>query len=265
MSWAAIARKDFSDAVRSKALWALTALFVVFMLGAAAGYGYFFDTTTAVDLLDLLSGPVNFLIPITALLATIHSISGELESGTSKLLLSLPHTRRDVVIGKIVGRSAVMLIAVFIGVMSAGAYVFAVYTTVDAINYLGFAVFALLLALVYTSIGVGLSALARSTSRSTIIAAGFYTLLSFVWPLILSVVAFTTSEDSILNLTPGRRQFLNQIPPTDAITTARAGFTSVMNTPAALATSKWVLLVIAIAWLLGVPAIGYWRFNTRDL
>lgn len=265
MSWAAIARKDFSDAVRSKALWALTALFVVFMLGAAAGYKYFtIGTITTADLLDLLSAPVNFLIPITALLATIHSISGELESGTSKLLLSLPHTRRDVVIGKIVGRSAVMLIAVFIGVASAAAYVFTVYTAVDATSYLGFAVFALLLALVYTSIGVGLSALARSTSRSTIIAAGFYSLLTFVWPLILLAAVYFTYTPPF-RATPEWYQFLTRIRPTNALTTICSGFTSAMNTPAALATSKWVFLVITIAWLLGVPAIGYWRFKNRDL
>jgi ABC-2 type transport system permease protein len=55
--------------------------------------------------------------PIVGVVVGYNAVSGGRESGSLKLLLSLPHSRADVVFGKVVGRGAALSLAVFAGVV----------------------------------------------------------------------------------------------------------------------------------------------------
>lgn len=118
MSWSIVARKDFRDALRSRTLVGLTVLFVVF----AGGFVYLYSsapqfvtlrgpTPTShgfVALAHALIVPVYLLVPLISLIVGYKAIVGERTSGSIKFLFSFPHTRADLVFGKLVGRTVVV-------------------------------------------------------------------------------------------------------------------------------------------------------------
>lgn len=82
MSWTVIAKKDFRDAIRSKALWALAVLFILF----AGGFTYISwiipkligqqnmpATGPTAGLISGLSGSAGFLVPLIGLLVWVQS------------------------------------------------------------------------------------------------------------------------------------------------------------------------------------------------
>jgi len=113
MSWLVVARKDFEDSIRSRWLIGLTALFVglVALIAAVSlrlstgGQTISTNAFLSGNFMGLLSGT---LVPLIALVIAYNSVSGEWKSGSLKLLLSLPHSRADVVFGKVAGRSAAL-------------------------------------------------------------------------------------------------------------------------------------------------------------
>ncbi|APW97841.1 ABC transporter [Halobiforma lacisalsi AJ5] len=109
MTWSTIAKKDFRDAVQSRALWALVAVFVLAsvlstyayveapeLLGSPGG-------ATLGGLIFFTIGLVGLFVPLAAIVVCYKSLAGERELGSIKLLLSLPTTRLDVFVGKVVG------------------------------------------------------------------------------------------------------------------------------------------------------------------
>ncbi len=279
MSWTAIARKDFHDAARSKALWALTALFVLFMAGVAYVYtllGQQSGDLEALGLLIFLVSPVTLLIPLTALVMSHKAVAGEVESGSAKFLLSLPHTRRDAIVGKVVGRGAVLGVSVLVGLVVAAVVTVALYDSFDALAFLGFSALTVLLAVLYTAVGVGLSATTKDSGRATIIAAAFFVVFEVAWGVVVSGVYYLlngslgpTTAESI----PDWSLLLNRIPPSSAFTNAVFQFLPGQSTLVSqlfpqnppIYLSKWAALATMFAWLVVVPALGYYRFQRMDL
>jgi ABC-2 type transport system permease protein len=278
MSWTAIARKDFQDAARSKALWGLTALFVLFMGFMAYVYTLVQDSgggeLESLGLIFFLLSPVTLLVPITALVMAHKAIAGEVESGSAKFLLSLPHTRRDAIVGKAVGRSAVLCAAVVVGLVVAAGIIVALYDSFDALAYLGFSALVLVLAAVYTSIGVGLSAVTKDSGRATILAAGFFVFFELVWGLIPTGIYYLLNNEFAPGANPPEWYLLlNRIPPSSAFTGAVNGFLPgntgtigqlfPQNPPIYL--TEWAGLATLALWTLAVVGVGYWRFQAADL
>jgi len=282
MSWAAVARKDFQDAARSKALWALTALFVLFMAGAAYVYTLFQNGAQGggqletVGLIFFLLGPVTLLVPLTALVMSHKAIVGEVESGSAKFLLSLPHTRRDAVLGKVAGRSAVLGVSVVAGLVVAAVVTVAFYDTFDATAFLGFAALTALLAVLYTAVGVGISAVTKSSGRATILAAGFFVVFELAWGAVVSGVHYLLNGSFRPDPTtrpPNWYLFLNRIQPSSAFSDAVLQFlpgnativSQLFPQDPPVYLSKWAALATMVAWLVVVPVVGYVVFERADL
>ncbi|MGB9964322.1 ABC transporter permease [Halobacterium sp. CBA1126] len=279
MSWSAVAKKDFQDAARSKALWALSALFVLFMAGVAYAYtfvGQQGGELEALGLLVFLVSPVTLLVPLTALVMSHKAIAGEVESGSAKFLLSLPHTRRDAVVGKVVGRGAVLGVAVLVGLVVAAVVTLALYDSFDALAYVGFSALTVLLAVLYTAVGVGISATTKDSGRATIIAAVFFVVFEVAWGVVVSGVHYlvngTLSPRSLESI-PDWYLLLNRVPPSSAFTNAVYQFLPGESTLVAqlfpqnppFYLSKWAALATMLAWLVVVPAVGYYVFERADL
>jgi len=119
-----VARKEFRDALRSKGLWVPSLVFTAFFVIPAAA-ALWFDVgirggqDVGMQLLIRVIYPniVTLFLPLVAIFAGYAAISKERTSGSLKLLLSLPHPRKDVIIGKVVGRCGV------VGVLFAGAFI----------------------------------------------------------------------------------------------------------------------------------------------
>ena len=138
MTWDAIARKDVQDARRSYWLWGLagvlSALLALGPVLIATGLIQVSqpqngDAITTDLYVQLMLGVLTFFVPIVAIVLAYDSITGERDSGTLKLLLSLPHARVDVVVGKAVGRGTVVSAAILIAFAVAAIAILATTST----------------------------------------------------------------------------------------------------------------------------------------
>ena len=230
----------------------------------------------ALGLLIFLVSPVTLLIPLTALVMSHKAVAGEVESGSAKFLLSLPHTRRDAIVGKVVGRGAVLGVSVVVGLVVAAVVTVALYDSFDALAFLGFSALTVLLAVLYTAIGVGLSATTQDSGRATIVAAAFFVVFEVAWGVVVSGVYYLlngslgpTTAESIQDW----YLLLNRIPPSSAFTNAVFQFLPGQSTLVSqlfpqnppIYLSKWAALATMFAWLVVVPALGYYRFQRMDL
>lgn len=189
MSWQAVARKDFQDAVRSRWIWVLSALFIALFAGGAAfrfvlgGGGGSAQQNTGVVVLfiRLISEGAALLVPLIAVVVGYAAIVGERESGTLKLLLSLPHSRTDVVAGKLLGRSGVMALPVLVGFLIAALVLLPATSGFAVSTFVGFALLTALLAVVFVGIAVGVSAAANTSRQAVVGAVSVYVLSTALW------------------------------------------------------------------------------------
>jgi ABC-2 type transport system permease protein len=194
MTWAVVARKDFQDAVRSRWLWVLSALFViVFALPPALVFYLEFGSFGAQQaqqqggstdaFIFLLKGPTSILVPLIAIVISYASVTRERESGTMKLLMSLPHSRENVVVGKVLGRSAVVALPVAVGFLFALLVLLPTSLTLNLGNFLLFAILTVLLGAVFVGLAVGVSAAADTNRQAVVGSVGLFFLFTFFWNL----------------------------------------------------------------------------------
>lgn len=185
-----IAKKDFREAIRSRVLLGLTVLFALFttigaylvsFIPALVGPG---GEEVEVSLVYGLAAPANILVPIIGLLLGYKAIAGERESGSLNCLLGLPHTRLDVVLGKVVGRTAVVAASILIGFAVGSVVVMALSGSFSPLLHLAFTMTTIILGMTFVCLGVGLSAAASSTSRAAWGAFGIFALFQFLWNFI---------------------------------------------------------------------------------
>jgi Cu-processing system permease protein len=103
-----------------------------------------------------------FLIPLIALLLSFDGIVGEHERGTLMLLLSYPIARWQVVIGKVLGQTAILAVATLVGYGAAAAAL----ATQAGIGEHAWAAYAGMLA---TSVMLGASFIALGCLASTLV------------------------------------------------------------------------------------------------
>lgn len=275
MSLLVVARKDFADARRSKTLVALAGLFI--LVGVGGTYLY-----TILPTMDPSIGPVsetglyNFLVQITALFVAISAlvvsykaIAGESESGSAKLLLGLPHTRRDVFLGKVLGRGVVMLLAVLVGLIA--SFGVASYL-VGGLSVLTFAVFVAVtlgFALVYVTLIVSLSATTKSTSRAATLAIGAFVVLELFWDAVVFAAAFVGNGFAAPAAgMPTWALALNGFAPSIAYQTAVGwllGWLSGAQLAVPFFQQAWFALLVLAIWALIPGLIGYSRYSRADL
>lgn len=289
MSALAVAEKDFRDAIQSRALWALLVGFV--LLSSLLSYSYveLFATSSAMQpgqtgqtsgatvegLMFFIASAAGLFIPITAIVVSYKAIAGERELGSMKLLLALPHTRSDVLFGKLLGRSGVVSAALAVGLLFAFGIGFALLGTFEALPVLLFVLVTVLFTVIYVGIAVSLSATTGSSSRATTMALGYFLLFELGWNPATAVVVFVANRLGLAGPDPAWSSLLMQIPPSAAYTSALVavlpGTEGVMNqvmansgSGAFYEASEFGFVVLAL-WLVVPLAIGYYRFENADL
>lgn len=284
MTWVAIARKDFTDAVRSRTLWALAGLFVVLAVasaflfaflgsGSSGTVGQSSKHQTMVNLILFLRAPASWLVPITALLVGYKAIAGERESGSIKLLLSLPHERRDVLFGKVVGRTLVVASAIAGGFGAALVIGLVMYQGAAPLRFLAFTAFTILFSTAFVSIAVGFSAFTASASRAAAGAVGTFTLFNFVWSVVPNTVYFLLDGSPVPDSGqfPTWFLFIQRLSPNGAYEGTNQLFLGTtmiqakLGGPAPFYLSWWFGLVILGCWIVLPATIGYLRFREADL
>ena len=277
MSIRAVAEKDFRDAIRSRLMIAVAVMFVAFTgggvaLGAASEFGG--DSALAVITILMLRGTSVF-IPIIALGIAFKSIAGERESGSLKVLLSLPNSRLDVVIGKFIGRTAVVSVAVVVGFLSlliAAAIAFS--GDLDVMGIVGFMLAALLLGIVFVSIAVSLSAFTKSTFGAAVGAGSVFVLFQFAWAGLVFLLRYAVNGfDWPSGERPDWAEVLTSVNPMEGWRTsanwlinklAESGETG-QNGADAFYLEPWFGFVVLVLWIVLPLVVGYLRFEYSDL
>lgn len=180
MTWLAVAKKDFRDAVQSRALWALVVIFVVLSIVSTYAYAEapeLLGSTTGATfggLIFFMIGLVGLFVPLAAIVVCYKSLAGERELGSIKLLLSLPTTRGQVFAGKVVGRAVVLAFGLVVGLVIGLGFGAVLLGDVDVVALLVFVLVTLSFAAVYAAIVVSISATTGSMSRATTLVLGFF-------------------------------------------------------------------------------------------
>ena len=278
MSWQAVAKKDFRDAIRSRLMIAVAVLFVSFTGGGIAlgsAFGIQSGAVVVLILQVLLSG-MSVFIPLIAIGIAYQAIAGERESGSLKLLLSLPNSRFDVVIGKFLGRSAVLSVAVVIGFVSmllATAITFDGDVQPEVI--LTFMLAVLLLTIVFVSIAVSVSAFARSTFAAAIGGFGLFVVFQFAWGGLIFLLRYVANGFETPGFgaePPAWAEVLYVVNPMTGWQQATAWLLrrvseeqSAQQAADAFYLEPWFGFIVLAFWVALPLAVGYLRFESTDL
>jgi len=274
MTLAAIAEKDFQDAVRSRGMIALVALFSLLV----AVFAYVFtppgEQFVTEFLLSVAVGPflVTTLVPLVGVVVGYNAVSGERESGSLKLLLSLPHSRADVVFGKVVGRGAALSLAVFAGFLLPAAVLLALSQLgyIQAFNvgsYLGYTVFAAVLGVVFVAIAVGFSAAAATQRQALIGGVAIYVLFVLLWGAVTG--QFLGAASGLIDPLPVSQQqvgvFLQVANPTTGVELLSNAFLSDQLLSGEAVNQQISAVSMLVFWTIAPPLVGLWKFDADDL
>lgn len=282
MSWAVVAKKDFQDAIRSRALWGLSAIFLLLVGGIAVLYASVDAVSgsdpSALGLIFFVAGAIGTFVSVAAIVTCYKAIAGEREVGSMKILLSLPHTRRDVILGKLVGRTAVLAVPIVVALVVGAVLGTALLGEIAPVATILFGVVGLLFALTYAGIMVGLSATTGSTTRAAALAISFLLVFEFLWDIVVLGLVYVANDfvfPSVASDFPAWIYPVSQIPPSSAFVTsltavipdapAQAGNVPTAGAFEAFFATPWIGVVALVLWTVVPIALGYWRFQAADL
>ena len=281
MSWTTVARKDFRDALRSRTLLGLTLLFIAF----TGGFIYIYSSAPQLltsgptpasqhsftALGEALIGAVYYLVPLIRLVIGYKAIVGERTTGSIKFLFSFPYTRADLVVGKLVGRTAVVVVAIAFGFLAAGLIGRVESLPVVTTEYVMFIVLTVVLTFVFVSIAIGFSAGFRSSSRALYGVIGLFVLF-YLWSLIPTLIRYVTNGFVLPNTPPPAwAQFLELLSPQMAYQYTLAALIPDLAVLTQTTDSNpfylqnWFGFVVLLGWAVVPLSIGYLRFRRTDL
>lgn len=296
----AVAKKDFQDSVRSWMFWGLSIFFFTLLVATTGAVSYFGEDIAAQGVTtDVLIGFVSeitrLIIPLIALVLGWKAIAGERESGSIKILLSLPHSRKDVLLGKLLGRSAVLSLSLTLGFVLAAAVVAALLGGFDVVDYAGLLAVSVLYGIAYTSIAVSLSSLTRSTTIAGAAMFGVFVLFYVVWNalstafrllaerdvLFFDTVTYTTEFQGqevqverlpewayfLINLDPGEAygRVLTLVTDVDTVELQAELDAQMFGGELPFFLQDWFALLILVFWIVVPIAVALYRFDRVDL
>jgi Cu-processing system permease protein len=271
MEWKQIltlAAKEFRDRLRNRWVLAVALVFTVFSLviayfgGAQQGQlGLRSIEFTIASLVSL----VIYLIPLIALLLGFDAVVGERERGSLDLLLSLPITRLELLLGKYLGLAAALTLSTLAGFGLVALLLFKQFSWPGLYHYVGFMLSSVLLGLAFLSLAVLMSVIARERTRASgmAIAMWFFFVLVFDLLLLGGLVATGGSYGGdafayLLLLNPADVfRILNVFSLEDVRTLY--GLASIV--PPALA-KPWLMGSVMLAWIVVPLALARWRFKS---
>lgn len=278
MSLAAVVKKEYQDSIRSFSLLGLTLVFVLFA-GWLAWLGFVpsIHRGSEVDpntlaLLNSMRQPTLFFVPLVGLALGYNSIIGERETGTIRLVLGLPNTREEVVLGKFLGRSAVLSTAILVSYTAVGLLAFVLYDSFSVRIFATYTSLTLLYGLVYIAIGIALSASVRSQTRAVAWAGALYLLFLIGWDLVVTILLTATGNYYVPETGgPTWIQTVFMTNPSTAFAYAARAFLpeygeiSILLNPTEFFLQDRVGLVILCLWIVVPLGLGYCRFARADL
>ena len=262
-----IALKELRDRLRNRWVLAVALVFTVFALviayfgGAQQGaVGLRSIEFTIASLVSL----VIYLIPLIALLLGFDAIVGERERGSLDLLLALPITRLELLLGKYLGLAAAMSLSTLLGFGLVAVLLVTQSGTAGLEAYLGFMFSSVLLGMAFLSLAVMLSTFAADRTRASGLAIALWFFFVLVFDLLLLGLLVYASGAIGADWFP----YLLLLNPADVFRILNVfslddvrslyGLTSIV--PSALA-KPWLMALVMLGWIAAPLGIATWRFR----
>ena len=263
----AVAAKEFRDRLRNRWVLAVALVFALFSLVIAyaggAQQGAIGLRTVEFTITSLVS-LVIYLVPLIALLLGFDAIVGERERGSLDLLLALPITRGELLLGKYLGLAAALALSMGAGLALVGGLMWRQFGSAGLFHYSGFALSACLMGLAFLSLAVALSVLARDRAQATGLAIALWFFFVLVFDLLLLGALVASGGQMGGDLFP----YLLLLNPADVFRILNLfslddmrrlyGLTSIV--PPALA-NPWLMSATMLAWIVLPLGLARWRFK----
>lgn len=265
MYWLHVARKDFADAVRSRMFWGLSLIMLLL-----ASIGMYVpqaveSNPTANDGVAVLSGVMAIVVPIIALVVGYRSIVGERETGSLRMVLSLPLKRWEVLVGKFAGRTAVMVVPILIGFALAIPLVLVLYGRLPGSEYGEFVTAVVVIAVVFVALAVGISSSFASRGHALAAAVGIYVVFEFFWELVPLGLYYAANGELPTGDNPTWVEALFRVSPLQSVTAAAEGLWNGVSTAEPLVLQEWFAALIVLLWIAIPLAVGYLRLERADI
>ncbi|MFS8973987.1 ABC transporter permease subunit [Cupriavidus necator] len=196
---AVLAAKEFRDRMRNRWVLAVAAVFTAL----SVAIGYFGGAEQGVlgprsleFVITSLASLVIYLVPMIALLLGFDAVVGERERGSLDLLLSLPLTRGELLLGKYLGLAAALVLATAGGFALLAVLLARQFGWPGLYHYLGFVASAALLGLAFLSLALWLSVLSRDRAQASGLAIGLWFFFVLVFDLLLLGLLVAGGEGS---------------------------------------------------------------------
>ena len=262
-----IAEKEFWDRIRNRWVLAMAAMFAIFALviaylGAAqqGAVGFRGIDVTIAGLVSL----VIYLVPLIALMLGYDAIVGERDKGSLDLLLTMPITPLELLLGKFFGLAVALTCSTLAGFGIAGMLLSYGIGLAALYRYAGFLVSALLLGLAFLSMAVMVSVVAGNRMRASGVAIALWLFYVLVYDLLLLGLLVLTEGKYSLDFFP----ILLMLSPADVFRILNIfGFEDVRQLyglatvfPRTLA-NPWLLGSAMALWIIAPLALAIWRFK----
>ena len=262
-----IAAKELRDRLRNRWVLAVALVFTIFSLviayfgGAQQGQvGFRSIEFTIASLVSL----VIYLIPLIALLLGFDAIVGERERGSLDLLLSLPITRFELLLGKYLGLAAALTLSTLAGFGLVAVLLSRQMSWAGMYHYFGFMLSSVLLGLAFLSLAVLLSVLARDRTRASGLAIATWFFFVLVFDLLLLGLLVTSGGQFageqfawLLLLNPADVFRILNVFSLDDVRTLY-GLASVV--PQSLG-NPLTMGAVMLLWIVLPLALAHWRFK----
>ncbi len=207
---------------------------------------------------------VIYLIPLIALVLGFDAIVGERERGSLDLLLSMPITRFELLLGKYLGLAAALAFSTIAG-FGLVAVVLSTQLEINALlHYFGFMLSSVLLGMAFLSLAVMVSVFAADRTRASGMAIALWFFFVLVFDLLLLGALVVTGGQYGGEAFP----YLLLANPADVFRVLNIFSLEDVRTLYGLATvfppalaEPWLLGLVMLAWIAAPLAVATWRFR----
>jgi Cu-processing system permease protein len=262
-----IASKEFRDRIRNRWVLAVAVIFSLFALAIAyfgsaqqGSVGFRGIDVTIVSLVSL----VIYLVPLIALILGYDAIVGEKERGSMELLLSMPVTRFEILLGKYLGLSAALASSTVIGFGAGVALLASRLSMRDFYHYAGFVSSAILMGMAFLSLSLLISVLSSDRIRASGVAIGLWFFFVLIFDLLL-MGGLVLSQG---RLGSGLFGILLMLNPADVFRLLNMFSSEQVQNMYGLATvmpetltDPRMLAGVMVVWIVTPFAIAHWRFK----
>ncbi len=262
-----IAGKEFWDRIRNRWVLAVALVFTVFAL-VIAYFGSAQQGSVGLNSIEVIIASlvslVIYLIPLIALILGFDAIVGERERGSLDLLLSMPITRFELLLGKYLGLAGALTFSTVAGFGLVAIILSTRFDLAALFHYVGFMLSSVLLGCTFLSLAVMLSVFATDRTRASGLAIGLWFFFVLVFDLFLLGALVASGGQWGGDVFP----YLLLLNPADVFRILNIfTFDDVRNIyglatvfPPALA-KPWLLGLVMLAWIALPLSIAAWKFR----